>query len=193
MIVDCAAYREGQRVDVPADPGRVAAVVAGAGSFGWIGMRMPDADELVGVRQEIGWADFPVDEILARHRRPVLDVDPGRLQLVLRTARYDDHQEKVAIGELSVVVTDDWVITARWGQAAPLADLRQELEQDPERLALGPYAVLVGVVTKVVEGFRPSLDGFEQDVLQTELEVFSPDRHLPINRIYNSNDRCAIC
>ena len=155
------------------------------GCFVWLGLRMPDLAQLRAVAEAFDWPDFPVDEVLAPHARPVLTVEPTLVQLVLRTARYVDSTEMVALGEISVLVTDRSVVSIRYGQASPLGELRLELESDPERLAGGPFAVLAAIISRVVENYGPTLDGFERDVIEAERDVFSDERRRPIKRIYH--------
>jgi magnesium transporter len=145
---------------------------------------MPNDVELRAVAEAFDWPDFPADEVLAPHRRPVLTVDPDVVRIVLRTARYADAVEQVTLGEMSVLVSRRAIVSIRYGQASPLAELRHELEADPGRLALGPFAVLAAIVNRVVEDYGPALDGFENDVIEAERDVFSDTRRRPVMRIY---------
>ena len=184
MIIDCASYMSGVRVDCPATLDGVRRFTRGESGFVWLGLRMPTADELRSVATAFDWPDFPVDEVAAPHARPVLTVEADSVRLVLRTARYDDAQEMVTLGEISLIVNASTLVSVRYGQASPLAELRRELEADPERLAQGPFAVLAAIVSRVVDNYGPALDGFENDVVETERDVFSNERRRPIMRIY---------
>ena len=46
MIVDCAAYVDGRREDVPGDPASLAAWAADRRGYLWLGLRMPSEAEL---------------------------------------------------------------------------------------------------------------------------------------------------
>jgi magnesium transporter len=183
VIIDCAAYVDGERVgavavdDVPEWLAR--------GAFVWLGLRMPSADELAEVHRRFGIAGIDVDEALAPHTRAVLTATGSSLWLVLRTARYDDVREQVHLGELSVLVDDAYVITIRHGQASPLGGLRKELEVEHDRLRHGPRAVLAAIVGQVIADYGPALDGFERDVLEVEREVFAEEGARPVRRLYH--------
>jgi magnesium transporter len=103
---------------------------------------------------------------------------------VLRTARYDDASESISLGEMTVLLGPHAIVSVRHGQASALAELRARLERDPERLALGPTAVLAAIVAHVIADYRPALDGFETDAIEAEREVFSVTRHQPVRRLY---------
>jgi magnesium transporter len=89
------------------------------------------------------------------------------------------------LGELSVLFTARFVVTVRYGQASPLDGVRHELEADPEQLRLGVAAVLAAIVRRVVDDYRPALDGFERDVLEVERDVFAETRRRPVERLYH--------
>ena len=72
----------------------------------------------------------------------------------------------------------------RYGQAAPLQDVRAELEQHPELLRHGPGAVLQAALLHAVESYTPVVDGLENDVREVERDVFSESRDQPTQRIY---------
>jgi magnesium transporter len=76
------------------------------------------------------------------------------------------------------------VVSVRHGEASPLNRVRQRLELDPDRCALGPLAVVHGVLDHVVDDYIPVLDGLDNDVIEAEAEVFSPENSNPAERIY---------
>ena len=185
MIVDCGAYTDGKR-----SSGRLSVDDAGRwlgepGTFVWLGLRIPNTEELTEVFGRFGITEPPVDEVLSPHERPVLTIEDDVTALVLRTAHYNGALEEVRLGEMSVLVGENFVITVRHGQASPLSGLRQELEHDPEYLAMGPPAVLAAIVEQIVEDYQPALDGFERTAIEVEQEVFAGDASTrPARRIY---------
>jgi magnesium transporter len=173
VIVDCAAYRDGKRITGTLDIETGARVRLEPGTFVWLGLRMPTAAELGHAFHCFGIEEPEVDEVLRPHERPVLAVEDDATTLVLRTARYDLTTEEVKLGEMSVLVGQDFVISVRHGQASPLSNLRHDLTRDPEYLALGPSAVLAAIVEQIVDDYQPVLDGFERTAVGVESEVFS--------------------
>jgi len=192
MIIDCAAYVDGGRIDIGHDADAVRrwetdAVGSNGGAndaFVWLGLRDPDEHELAEMVEALGFDDVSPSEILKPHRRPVLSIDGNDVQLVLRTAQYDDQDEEVDLGEMSLLVNPTSVVSIRHGKASELAPVRHALEGDAERLRMGPMAVLTAVIERVVRDYGPALDGFENDVLEVELDVFSEIQDQPVERIY---------
>ena len=216
MIVDCAAYVDGRRMEVdprspairrwatPVDVGEpppgtdgtdrpggtglddpCADAAVDDGGFFWLGLRMPDEDELAAVCEDLCFTEVSADEILTPHTRPVLTLDGATLQLVLRTARYEDQAERIALGEMTMLVGPRSIVSIRHGRASPLAEVRASLERDPERLRLGPPAVLAAVVERVIDDYGPALDGFENDAVEVEQQVFSASGAQPTKRLYH--------
>ena len=154
------------------------------GGFVWLGLRMPDEAELQQGMNALAIAGVSAADVLTPHARPVLTVEGPIVQLVLRTAAYEDRSETIALGEMTVLVGPRSVITIRHGQAGELASARAALEADPARLGLGPAAVVAAVVNVVIDGYSPALDGFENDVVQVEQDVFSDSNRQPVQRLY---------
>ena len=155
-----------------------------ADGFVWLGLRMPDQAELQQAMDSLCITGVPVLDVLTPHARPVLTVDGSIVQLVLRTAAYEDRNETIALGEMTVLVGPRAVITIRHGQASQLSSARTALEADSDRLRLGPVAVVAAVVNVVIDGYGPALDGFENDVIEVERDVFSDTNRQPVQRLY---------
>jgi len=146
---------------------------------------MPGPEELRQACAVFGLKGIDVDAVLAPHRRAVLGSQAGVAWLILRTSTYDDREEVVHLGEISVLASPRFIITVRHGKAAALSGTRQELEADPQRLRGGVPAALVAIVSAVVDSYGPALDGFENDAVEVEREVLSESRSRPVRRLLN--------
>jgi magnesium transporter len=189
VIVDCAHYRDGRRQhEGPMELDHAAAICTtedGAG-FVWLGIVEPEAEELELVQQRFGLHDLAVEDAQSFHLRPKVEQyedDERVLFVVLRTARYDDDREEVDFGEVSVFLSQRFVITVRQGVASDLHGARLRLERRPELLAEGPGAVLWAILDKVVDDYAPVVEGLERDIEEVEKTVFS-GAAAPTERIY---------
>ena len=177
MIVDCAYYLDGRRqqegpleLDAAA---RVCGQDEGRG-FVWVGLFEPDPEELEQVQARFGLHDLAVEDAQTFHLRPKMERfdEAGIFFSVLRTARYDDAREEVDFGEVSVFLSQRFIITVRHGPASSLHGARQRLEQRPELLDQGPVAALWAIVDKIVDDYAPVVEGLEQDLEEVEATVF---------------------
>jgi magnesium transporter len=184
VIVDSAIYEEGVRRDGKVDLEHAYDVRQQPGTFVWIGLYEPTAEEFDSLAREFELHPLAVEDAIEAHQRPKLDVYGDMLLLVLKTARYVDPTEVIQLGELVIFVGSDYVITVRHGEASSLHPVREALEADPERLKKGPGAVLHAVLDLVVDDYQPAIEGIETDIDELEEELFSGQRTNPAERIY---------
>jgi magnesium transporter len=92
--------------------------------------------------------------------------------------------EVVEIGEVMVFVGASFVVSVRHGRAGALSTVRHDLESDPERLAMGPKAVLHAIADRVVDEYGEVARELDRDVSDVEAEVFSDERRNHAKSIY---------
>nr|WP_221203587.1 magnesium/cobalt transporter CorA [Modestobacter versicolor] len=189
FIVDCAVYVDGRRQAPVAYDEALHAAVEQDG-FVWLGLHEPTEAELAGVAAVYGLHPLAVEDAVEAHQRPKLDSYDDSLFMVLKTARYVEHDaltatsEVVNTGEVMVFLGSHYVITVRHGDHGGLKDLRNSLEGQTELLQLGPSAVLYAVADLVVDHFVEVAEAVEDDVEELEASVFSPSRTDDTPRIY---------
>jgi magnesium transporter len=183
VIIDAAVYVDGKR-GAPASSIDELATQPRHGGFAWLGLRMPNETELRAAQTAFGLPELAVDDALRKHDRPKVERDGDCLLVVVPTAHYVDSRDAIEFGELFMFVGRDYIVTVRYGQAAPLAGVRAELEARPELLAHGPGAVLQAALAHAVDSYRPVVAGLEHDVREVERDVFSVSRYQPTKRIY---------
>jgi len=162
------------------------------GGFVWLGLYEPSEGELGSIAEHYGLHPLAVEDAVYAHQRPKLEHYETSLFLVLKTARYVEHErftettDVVETGEVMVFVGDSYVITVRHGRHGGLADLRSRLEEQEDLLCLGPSAVLYAVADLVVDNFVEVATAVEEDVEELEGAVFSPmvQRSGDIERLY---------
>jgi magnesium transporter len=184
MILDCAVYADGRRLDGKVQLEHAYEACREKGTFAWIGLHEPTSEEFDSIKREFDLHELAVEDAVKAHQRPKLEVYDDMVFVVLKTARYADPEEVVDLGEIAIFLGEDFVITVRHGEASSLAGVRRELENDPDLLRCGPGAVLHAIVDRVVDDYMPALDGLRQDVEEVETEVFSSTRSNPAQRIY---------
>jgi magnesium transporter len=176
VIVDCAVYTDGKRRDGELPLADALEAASEPDSFVWIGLHEPSHDEFEAVREEFGLHELAVEDAIAAHQRPKLEVYDGDLFVVLKTARYDDVREAVQFAELQLFIGSNYVVTVRHGAASALAEVRRTIEADLARIRCGPMAVLHAVIDRVVDDYVPVIDGLDNDMAEIEDAVFSPER-----------------
>ena len=189
FIIDCAVYLDGVR-QAPVASDDALRVATEQGGFVWLGLHEPTEAELGSIAAVYGLHPLAVEDAVEAHQRPKLDNYDDSLFMVLKTARYVEHDaltatsEVVNTGEVMVFLGRHYVITVRHGDHGGLKDLRNSLEGQADLLQLGPSAVLYAVSDLVVDHFVDVAEAVEDDVEELETSVFSSSRTDDTPRIY---------
>jgi magnesium transporter len=185
VIVDCALYRYGQRVEETRNLVKIAAAARkDDDAFVWMGLYEPSETDLEGVARLFGLHGLAVQDAVRAHQRPKIDVYDDSLFVVLRTLSYIDATSDVETGEIAMFVGQDMAITVRHGEGSELASVRHRMEQHPEVLKHGPAAVLYAVSDAVVDTYTSVANELQTDVDELERSVFSPRRTDDFERVY---------
>ncbi|MEW2061627.1 magnesium/cobalt transporter CorA [Streptomyces sp. NPDC007002] len=175
VIVDCAIYRDGRRIERPEDFSEALDEARDAlDAFLWIGLHEPTEAEFDRVRDEFGLHPLAVEDALRAHQRPKLEVYDDSLFVVLKPIVYEPASDTVSADELMVFVGDSFVVTVRHGEGAPLAAVRRRLESEPKVLKHGPTAVLYAVSDAVVDQYMDVAGELQVDLEELEAQVFAP-------------------
>jgi magnesium transporter len=185
MLIDCAHYRDGSRQhEGPISAEHAAKVARNGEDFVWLGLHEPEDVEMDAIAREFNLPELAVEDAEHAHQRPKLEeYEDNNFFVVLRPARYDDDKEEVEFGEIHLFVGPGYVIAVRHGAASELGEARNRLEARPDLLEMGPASAVWAIVDKVVDDYRPVVDGIENDLEEVEDEIFSR-RGNPTERIY---------
>ena len=175
MIVDCAHYSGGKRQhDHPISPEEAAKMARGGSNFVWLGLHEPGPEEMKAVADAFDLPELAVEDARHAHQRPKLeDYEDNKYFVVLRPARYDDAKEEIEFGEIHLFIGSGYVIAVRHGEASELSAARRRLEARPDLLELGAASAVWAIVDKVVDDYRPVVDGLENDLEEVEDDIFS--------------------
>ena len=184
-VVDCGLYeggeRRGGRIDLETALKQASDCTDG---WVWIGLHDPSPGVVEAVGEHFQLPPLALEDAVHRHQRAKLETYADILFMVMKTARYVDHEELVEIGELMVFVGKQFIVTVRHGEASPLSEVRKHLEAHPDLLGMGPSSVLHGVADRVVDDYAEVIEGVEDDIEEVEAEVFSGEGTNPAQRIY---------
>ncbi len=186
VIVDCALYCAGERLEWPRDlSDALDAARARGDTFLWLGLYEPAPDELDLVADELKLHPLAVEDALKAHQRPKLERYENSLFCVLKTLLYREETAQLETGEVALFIGDCFAVTVRHGEANPLHNVRLRMEQQ-ERGVLrhGPAAVLYAVCDAVVDTYTEIVTEIDQDLEELEAAVFAPYRKNEAERIY---------
>jgi magnesium transporter len=189
-LVDWGFYHDGRRDDRTGSYLDALARARSGEGFVWIGLFQPNDRQLAIIGREFGLHPLALEDASEAHQRPKLERYDDTLFAVLKTVRYVPHRdltatsEVVETGEVMVFCGRGFVVTVRHGEHSELAGLRQNLEQQAERLAAGPGAVLHAIADHVVDRYVEVADAVQADIDQIETAMFTPRGWRSIDRVY---------
>jgi magnesium transporter len=186
-VVDCAVYQGGRR-----KPGAVhyASAHRRRGEFLWLGLHEPDLVTMRTVAETFGLHELIVEQTTEGGHRPLVETIGNVTRLVLRTARYVEHDtltatsEVVDTGDVTLLIGPWFVITVRHGAPGALWPVRQELQKRPELLRAGPWAVAYAVANRLVDDYLDVSTEIEHDLERLEEETFATRRSADMAHFY---------
>lgn len=184
MIVDAALYQNGKRVNGPTDISDQVDLARQNGGFVWVGLAEPTKEEFDHVVGELNFHPLAVEDAISAKQRPKIEDYAGLTFFVIKTVFYDEAKSEITTGELMCFVDKHFIVIVRHGEGSPLSTVRHDIEQNPEQLNLGPFAVLHAVVDRVIDGYTAIAIELENDVINIENKVFGGMRRTFSQEIY---------
>lgn len=172
-VIDTAVYVAGTRVAQGAAPAEAIAAARAQGGIVWIGLRTPEPAELEALVAPLALHPLAVRDALRGHQRSKLEQFGDMVFLVLQPARYIDETERLECSEVDLFVGPDYVVTVQSDDLIDSARARHELEQHPEILHKGTYGIVWALLSAVLGGYTPVVDGVENDIDEIDEEIFS--------------------
>lgn len=184
MIIDYALYQNGRRFNEPSNIGELISKARTEGGFVWLGVAEPTEQEFEKIARDFQFHSLAVEDAVAAHQRPKFEEYPNVNVFVLKTAFYEETGSLISTGEILCFLGEYFIVVVRHGNGAPLVNTRHYLEENPEHLARGPYAVLHAILDHVIDCYIDISIELENDVSQAEQKVFGEARQSASQEIY---------
>jgi magnesium transporter len=154
------------------------------GQFAWVGLFEPSRAELALVQEVFDLPTLQVDDAANHRQRPKVEVGPRSALVILKILSYYERTSDVETGQISIFLSEHYVITVRYGPLGDLTGIRRRLESTPKLLAHGPTAVAHAIIDATVDGYIAVSEEVNKDIEQLEESVFSPARTNDAEMIY---------
>ena len=183
MIASVSRYRGGSLLEFDDDDVSVTdcvesldwgrgAVASDPSSFTWIRVLDPLPDEVMAIGKQLGLSDLQMEDCLNPRQRPKVEIEDGRVFMLLKELRLGDRPEEVETGQLSVFTGKGWALTVRFGHATPHS-MRRVLHEGSSLLPCGSDAVLCVAYDIMVGGYQAITDDLDDWITQAEEDVFA--------------------
>lgn len=170
MLVNCVAYRDGERVaDIPLQ--EIRETLNQGASFVWVALKDPDDEELHTLQEEFDLPELAVEDARHGHQRPKLEEYGSALFVVLHVVERTG--DELTHGEIAIFVGPSYIVSVRRDTESGFADVRRRCELEPELLRHGPAYVLYALMDAVVDRYFPVLDSLTEEAEDIEERIFS--------------------
>ncbi len=172
MLINCVAYENGSKLaDISVE--EISDYVVRPGCFVWVALKDATDDELTKMQEEFSLHELAIEDARHGHQRPKVEEYGDTLFAVLQTLELTDDCE-LEVGELSVFVGLNFVLSVRNRSAQNLLQVRQRAEREPHLLQHGPAFVLYALMDAVVDRYFPIIDKLETELEAIEDKIFEP-------------------
>lgn len=170
MLINCAAYRDGQKIS-EIEVAAISDFVAQPGAFVWVALQDATQDELHVLQEELALPQLAVEDAWHGHQRPKIEEYAECLFVVLHLVEPDPGGE-LEIGELAVFVGRNFLLSVRNRSKQGFLGVRARTEREPELLRHGPGYVLYALMDAVVDRYFPVVEQLEAELDEIEAEIF---------------------
>jgi magnesium transporter len=181
-VVECGLYLDGVRRPERLHYTEALRIAREHGNgFVWLGLKEPAAAQLGHIAETFGLHELAVEDAVTRGQRPKVERYADMTFCTMRTARYVEHEELTAsseiveTGDMMMFIGEHFIITVRHGDACKLGRIRGQLDQRPELLRHGPWAVAYAVYDLVVDVYLDVVGSIEDDIDVIEEVVFAAE------------------
>ncbi|GAB7537089.1 magnesium/cobalt transporter CorA [Burkholderia sp. 3C] len=170
MLINCAAYQNGQKLaDIDIDD--ISDYVARPECFVWVALKEPSKEELERMGEEFSLHELALEDALVGHQRPKIEEYGDSLFAVLHTVELDAEDE-LEIGELSVFVGSNYILSIRNRTSHGFQDVRQRCEREPHLLKGGAAFVFYALMDQVVDRYFPTVEALGAELEELEDRIF---------------------
>ena len=183
MLINCVAYRQGQRLsDIKLE--ELQAYAGQPESFVWVALRDPNHEELARMQQAFNLHELAVEDVRNGHQQPKVEEYGDTLFAVMNTIELDATDE-LRIGQVSVFAGPGFVLSIRAESQQGLLGVRERAEREPHLLRQGPGFVLYAVMDALVDRYFPIIESLDEELDAIEAQIFEPGTaRANIERLY---------
>ena len=170
MLVNCVAYQNGRKLgDIRKE--EVSDYLARPETFVWVALKEPTDEEIAEMAEEFDLHELAVEDARHGHQRPKIEEYGNSLFAVLQIPYLKD--AAVELGEVSIFVGPNYVLTMRRNAEPGFAAVRERAEREPELLQHGAGFVFYAVMDNVVDRYFPLVDELEVELEKIERRIFT--------------------
>ncbi len=170
MLVNCAAYRDGQRLaDIPVS--QIRTHLREPGGFVWVAIKDPDPEELTQLQEEFDLHPLAVEDARHGHQRPKVEEYGSSLFVVMHMV--EPGEDGLQVAEVAIFVGPQYIVSVRTNARVGFSDVRTRCEHEPDLLRHGSGYVLYALMDAVVDRYFPRIADLTREIEDIEQRIFA--------------------
>ena len=157
------------------------------GDLTWVNIEKPTEREIEYLAQNYPFHPLDLDDCLSRIQRPKIDTYKSYVFLVFHFPFYNQETRVTTPSQVSVFISEKYVITLHKGQLKPLVKLFRECQIDEEsrqeNFSQGSVHLLYRMIDRLVDYCLPILNKIGDNVETVEDNIFSSEMPRAIKEI----------
>lgn len=191
MLLNCIAYQEGKKL-ADIDIEHISDYINRPDCFVWVALKDASADELERMKNEFNLHELAIEDAAHGHQRPKIEEYDNDLFVVMHLLEEIEGSSKLQIGEVSIFVGTNYILSIRNKSTHDLLGVRAYCERHPAMLAKGSGYVLYALMDAIVDRYFPLIEKLETTLESIEERMFSSGNATHnIKRLYRLKRRVS--
>lgn len=157
------------------------------GDLTWVNIENPTARETEYLAQNYSFHPLDLDDCLSRIQRPKIDEYKDYLFLVFHFPVFNKEARVTTPSQLSVFISEKYLITLHKGELKPLVKLFKECQRDEESrqdyFSQGSVFLLYRIIDRLVDSCFPILNKMFDNIEEVEDDIFSDTKRGTVKAI----------
>lgn len=142
----------------------------------WVNIEKPSENEIKYLAENYPFHELDLDDTLSRRQRPKVDEYKDYLFFVLHFPRYSKDERLLSSSQVSVFISDNYIITLHSGELKPLSKLFRECQIDEtsreQYFSHGSGYILYSIVDRLVDYCVPIINKMMGNIEDLEDDIF---------------------
>jgi magnesium transporter len=137
----------------------------------WLDIQDPTEADLELLRNEFGFHELALEDVVRRHQRAKVDEYEGYLFVVFYAVG------KNHVHEVNLFVGENYLVTVHQGEVPEISDTANRWQKDAGRIEHGVGVLVYSLLDTIVDGYFPVIDHIAERVDSVEREIFETKRN----------------
>jgi magnesium transporter len=139
----------------------------------WIDVQDPGPEELSMLLEQFSFHPLALEDVAKGEQRPKVDEYKGYMFVVTYSVISEGNAEEVRTAEVDLFIGRNYVVSLHHGQVPALEEAYGRWTRGGAMLREGVGFLVYTVMDAIIDGFFPVIDQIEDQVDETEIEMFT--------------------